>query len=137
AFFLLDGDIVTATYTEEVLRWHRGGDDKWSSSTIYLGENPTFYAEPNADGTQLIVIQSLGDGNVGGLLYSVSARKVWRQLGEDYKWFGAGFGLKGEILVGNHFAPQRVYRLPSLDELAAEARAGLPGSCAPRDDDAR
>ncbi len=129
-FPLADGGFLTADWSERVLRWARAADGAWSSSLVYSSEAPVIYAEPNADASQLLLIESQSDGDVAGVLYSVAARSRWLDLGSDYKWLGAAFGERGEIVIGVHFSPAEVWRLPSRQELAREAGTYLPAHCA-------
>jgi len=133
-FPLADGGLLTTNWTEQVRRWSLMDDGGWASALVYSSESRLFYAEPNADGSQLILLEYVGDGDTHGLLYSVTARSKWLDLGTDYKWLGAAFGKEGEILTTRHFMPTQVWRLPERAELAREAAAYLPDHCATGDD---
>ena len=125
-----ENDIVTTSWSVAVERW-RLADGAWTPSTLYSGDAVIGYAELNSDESQLLIIKFLDGGDARGALYSFAARREWLQLGSDYKWFGAAFGLADEITTTAHFGSRSFLRLPTVDALAAEARAILPAECAP------
>jgi hypothetical protein len=94
--------VVTANDTNRVLLWKQSAQDKsWSSSELYKGDNIIFYAEPDATGSRLILIEATGEGGAHAFLYSVGARQTWFDLGSEYKWIGATFTEKSDIAVAH------------------------------------
>jgi hypothetical protein len=87
--------------------------------------------EPDAVGDRLILIEQVGGGNVHGFMYSVSARKVWFDLGSDYKWLGAAFTANSEIVVSEHGNWKRVFPILSLSALVALADKEISPECRP------
>ncbi|MEO8669260.1 MAG: hypothetical protein ABI399_12130, partial [Bauldia sp.] len=134
AFFVgPDHDIISSSETRQVLRWH-GGDDKWTSREIYRGEHPVIYAEPDADGSHLIILEKLNDDEIHRFYYSVRARRLWRDLGTDARLIGGAFD--ESLAIGSYdtlalHAWKPFLRFPPLSVLVDEAKAALPKSCAP------
>src|SRR5262249_14807274 len=83
--------VITADQTNEALSWTEGTDGNWKSTAIYAGERPVIYAEPDATGSRLIVLEDSGDNFVHGLFYALDARKAWYDLGTEYKFLNATF----------------------------------------------
>lgn len=79
----------------------------------------------------MIVIEYRGGGDTRGLVYSLGAKGELFSLGADYKWFGAAFGVNGEIATALHFEFGTTFRIPAIDELVTEADALLPEACRP------
>ncbi len=121
--------IVTANFTNGVRMWRPGPAGQWSSTEIYSGDHPVRYAEPDATGARLIVIEDMGGGDVAGTLYSVDARSTWLDLGSDYKWIGAAFTSTSDVVVSNHDTWTRVYPLLRLSALVAAADKALSPHC--------
>jgi hypothetical protein len=134
AFFVgPDGNgILMTDYTNHVLLWKQDTATKaWASTEVYEGDNVIFYAEPDATGDRMILIESLGEGDVHGILYSISAREVWFDLGTDYKWLGAAFANNSNVIVSEHFTWARVFPLFPLSGFAALADKELSPECRP------
>jgi hypothetical protein len=124
--------IITTDYTNQVFRWRQDAQGKaWLSTEIYRGDNPILSAEPDAAGDRLILLEGIGGGAVHGVFYSISARKVWLDLGSDYKWLGATFTDKSDIVVSEHWKWARVFPMLSLSALAALADKELSPECRP------
>jgi hypothetical protein len=122
--------IVTADYTNSVRLWsQRGQDNKWASSEIYKGDNPVKFAEPDANGDRIIILEDVGGGAVHGLLYSVGARDIWYDLGSDYKWLGAAFTNNSEVVVAEHWEWNRTYPVLPLSRLVEIAEPQLSSEC--------
>jgi hypothetical protein len=82
AFFVgSTSDVITTDNTNKVMRWSFNAG-QWSSREIYHGENVVFYAEPDASGDRLIILEQITLDNLGaGAVYSVKARQTWFELG--------------------------------------------------------
>ncbi len=125
------GDVITASWGEPVRRWHwDGARRQWSSQEIYSGDDPVFYAEPDATGRRLLLLESTGGGGVQGVLYSVPGRQRWIELGDDYKWFGEAFSEDGGVAAGAREV-QTYIRLPTLTELVKETEGRIGDVCRP------
>jgi hypothetical protein len=133
AFFVPQpGDVVTSDGSNEVLLWKREMNGKrWRSTKLYRGENPIFYAEPDSNGGNLILLESIGEGDVHGRLYSVSSRQDWFDLGSDYKWLGAAFNDKQEVVVSMHSSWTGVFPMLPLNTLVELAKKELSAWCHP------
>ncbi len=124
--------IITSNYTNHVLLWSEEPQRKtWLSTEIYKGDNLIYYAEPDATAGRLILIEKIGGGEVRGLLYSLGAREVWFDLGSDYKWLGAAFAEKSNVVVSEHFTWARVFPMLPLSAFAALADKQLSPGCRP------
>ena len=124
--------IVTANLTNQVLLWRQTAKEKnWTSSKIYRSDNPVRYAESDLAGQRLIVIEDEGEGVVHGLLYSLSAREQWLDLGTDYKWLGVTFTNKSEIAVAESGRWVRVFSIPPLRSFVTQAIDALSPECRP------
>ena len=132
AFFVgSTGDVVTTDFTNKVIRWSFDAG-RWSSREIYHGENQVYYAEPDATGDLVIVLEhSVGDTDVGAL-YSVKARQTWYDLGSDYKWLGAAFNTESNVAVSAHWKWIGSFPILPLSKLEALAQANLSPHCRPR-----
>jgi hypothetical protein len=131
AFFAgSSGDVVTTDLTNKVMRW---SDDarRWSSREIYHGENAIVYAEPDATGDLIIVLEQLVGDTVVGALYSVKARQTWYDLGSDYKWLGAAFNTESNVAVTAHWKWIGSFPILPLSKLEALAEANLSPHCRP------
>jgi TIR domain len=124
--------IMTTDGTNRVLLWtHDANKDAWQSAEMYRGDNPIIYAEPDATGDRIILIENLGEGDVHGLLYSVGAREIWFDLGTDYKLLGAAFADNANIIVSEHESWKRTFLLLSLSALATLGDKELSPECRP------
>jgi hypothetical protein len=101
---------------------------------IFHGEHPIYYAETNAEGTQLLIIDdvSCGNSDMRGSLYSIKAQQKWYDLGSDYKWLGATFINNSEIAVSKHGTWTNVFPVLSLSALVDLAKKGLTDGCRPK-----
>jgi hypothetical protein len=103
------------------------------STEIFHGEHQIYYAETNADGTQLLIIEEVSGGNsdMHGSLYSIKSKQKWYDLGSDYKWLGATFINNTEIAVSKHSTWTNVFPILSLNALVDLAKKELPEECRP------
>ena len=135
AFFVgFGGDsILMADYTNHVLLWKEVPiTKKWVSAEVYKGDNVVRYAEPDATGQRIILIEDVGGGDEHGMLYSVPARQVWFDLGRDYKWLGATFADQSDVIVSEHWTWARAFPMLPLSGLAALGNKELSPECRPR-----
>ncbi len=124
--------VVTTNATNHVLLWTQDAErGTWKSVEIYKGDNNIFYAEPDATGDRLILIERAGGGEVHGMLYSVDARQVWLDLGSDYKWLGAAFADNATVIVAEHTTWTRVFPMLPLSAFTALADKELSPECRP------
>lgn len=131
AFFLDDYSLVVADNSLEVKRyWIK--ESGVSHQTIFRGSKPITYAEPSENGKRLIIIESMGSGDVSAKLVSLENGEEWATLGESYKWRSAFFLPDGQIVNGQTGA-MNILALPQPDALAIEARRELSSHCAIRD----
>jgi hypothetical protein len=128
-----DDQIVASDSTNRVTLWKQSAQTlKWTSTEIYRGDNPVFYVEPDSSGKLLILLEDGGSGDVHGFLYSLDDRRIWFDLGSDYKWLGAAFAAsESEIAVSEHWTWARVYPIFSLSRLTAIAEKKLSPECRP------
>jgi hypothetical protein len=134
AFFVdaAGGAIVATNGTERVFLWKPVGEEKtWTGTELYNGDNPILFAEPDSSGERLILLEGVGEGEVHGFMYSIPARQVWFDLGEDYKWLGAAFTEKSEIVVSKHGTWTDIFPMLPLSTLAALADKELSPECRP------
>jgi TIR domain len=126
-------DVVTSDGSNKVLRWKRVmNETKWQSIELYHGENPIFYAEPDANGRNLIILEWVGEGVVHGLLYSVASKQEWFDLGSEYKWLGAAFNDKQEVVVSMSSSWTNVFPMLPLNNLVELAKEELSDWCIPK-----
>jgi hypothetical protein len=131
AFFVgKSGDILTSNVTNRVLLW-KGNGETWTSTELYRGESPIVYAEPDADGERILLLEVIGGGTVHGFMYSIKARQKWFDLGTDYKWLGAAFTDKHEVAVSKHNTWTDVFPVLPLSRLVEIAKKELTPSCQP------
>jgi hypothetical protein len=124
--------IVIADNSTRVQLWtQRVTDNKWVSTELYKGDNPVIYAEPDANADRIILMESVGNGDVHGLLYSVAARDAWFDLGADYKWLGAAFTDHSEVVVSEHSSWKRAFPVLPLSRLVEIADTQLSPGCRP------
>ena len=124
--------LVTANYTNSVLLWTADATGKtWKGREIYRGDYPIHYAEPDSTGDRLILIESRGVGDAHGLLYSVSARQIWYDLGSEYKRLGAAFTPKFDVAVAHSMTWTQVFPNMPLSALTAIAEKQLSVECHP------
>jgi hypothetical protein len=123
--------IVIANFTNSVRLWRRGAGGAWSSTEIYSGDYPVRYAELDATGGRLIVMEDRGGADVAGTLYSVEAQTKWYDLGSDYKWLGATFTGGSDVVVSEHSTWTHVFPLLPLSALAGSADKALSPHCRP------
>jgi hypothetical protein len=121
--------IVTANDTNKVGLWSEAPDGTWTRADIYEGDNPIIYAEPDATGGLLIVLEAVGDGDVHGFLYSIRAREIWFDLGTDYKHLGATFTDHSEVVVKH--GTRSVFPILPLSALVSLADGELSAECRP------
>ena len=134
AFFVgRDGtQVLTSNSSNRVQLWQQEASTGiWASGEIYKGDSPIIYAEPDATGDRMIMIENRGEGDAHGVLYSVTARAIWYDLGSDYKWLGAAFTDSSEVVVAEHGTWMRVYPLLPLSGFVALADAQLSPECRP------
>jgi hypothetical protein len=125
--------IVTADGSTKVLLWEFDARaNGWKSRELYRGENPIFYAEPDADAGNLILEDQVGKGETHGFLYSVKANRQWFDLGRDYKWLGIAFTSRQEVVVSKHWNWTNVFPVLPLSTLVELAKMELSPSCNPR-----
>lgn len=135
AFFVPNtGEIVTSDGSSRVLIWKREmNQTSWQSTVLHFGENPIHYAEPDANGGNLILLENPTAGStIHGLLYSVSARQKWFDLGEEYKWLGAAFNDKQEVVVAHNTRWTDVFPMLPLNRLVELAKKELSTWCHPK-----
>jgi hypothetical protein len=115
--------------------WRHDKDlGNWTPTEIFHGEHPIDYAETNADGTQLLIIEDVSGGNsdMHGSLYSIKPKQKWYDLGGDYKWLGATFISNSEITVSKHSTWTNVFPILSLSALVDLAKKELTEECRPK-----
>lgn len=131
-FFGDSGNAVVTAESNRVRVWRLDqAAQNWNSIDVFRGESDISYAELDPSGQRLIVLEYVGGGDVRGILYSVSARQKWLDLGSDYKWLGAAFTEAGEIAVTEHSTWKRVISVPSLSTLTRTAAEMLSIECRP------
>jgi hypothetical protein len=122
--------IISASGGEPVVKWvYDETTAAWTSSELFRGDLPVRSAEPDATGRRLLLREDLGHGDVSARIYSLEARRTWRELGRDYKWLFVMFNARGEALVAEHRRWLFAARLLGLDEAVALARALLSERC--------
>jgi hypothetical protein len=129
--------IVTTDFSNRVLLWKHDKDSgNWTSTEIFHGEHPIYYAETNAEGTQLLIIEDIsgGNSNMRGSVYSIKSQQKWYDLGGDYKWLGATFINNSEIAVSKHGAWTNVFPILSLSALVELAKKELTEECRPKEE---
>lgn len=110
-----DDEIIASDYSNAVKLWKQdAATAQWTSVDVYRGDNPISYAEPDAAGNLVIMFEDIGNGDVHGFLYSLSAGRIWYDLGTDYKWLGAAFTSGPNIAVSEHWKWARVFPIFSL-----------------------
>jgi hypothetical protein len=124
------GDLVVSNYSDRVLRLHRDGD-QWKTSEIFRSQNPITYAELDDSMDRLIVLESVGESEVYGYLYSLKARQKWTDLGWDYKWLNVASLPGGEIGVSKHGKWTDVYSFASFSNMVEQAKLALSPNCRP------
>lgn len=129
--FFVGHDIVTAGGGNNVLLWKRSDANEWTNLELYRGENPTFYAEPDDSARRLLLLENRGSGRVHGLLYSLSARQVWFDFGDVYKWFGLAFAKSHNVLLAEGSSWTGVKPMVPLSALVDKAVQGLSPECRP------
>jgi hypothetical protein len=129
AYFVDDGGIVTADGGYVVKRWSLGAGG-WASTDIYGGERPVFDAEPNADGSILLINEDLGGSYLRVFLYGVESQRPWRDLGSAYKGISANFTAEGDIVL--HQSGETVIRISPIPSLLEMVEARLPDHCRPK-----
>lgn len=128
--------IVSATGGKPVFQWNYDAFTKrWTSSEIYRGDLPVRSAEPDASGRRLLLREDLDHGDVVARIYSLDARRTWRELGRDYKWLFAMFNAGGEALVAKHHEWQGATSMITLDAAVQAARGQLSTRCRDFKDD--
>jgi hypothetical protein len=126
--------IVTADDSNRVLLWKRDANNaKWVKTEVFHGEHSVLYAEPDADGERLLLIENVavGSSEIHGFLYSIRARQEWFDLGNDYKFFGAAFTDNSEVVVSKHWTWTNVFPVLPLSALVALANKELSPECRP------
>jgi len=124
-------EVMTAHWNNRVLRW-RHAPSGYESEQVYLGDSPIFYAEPDVDGSRILIAENYGQGMVGAYLYSVRARRKWLDLVDNYKWIGMAFATNGDIVYGASNWPEKnstVYHFSRLQDLARVAQIVLADDC--------
>jgi hypothetical protein len=121
-------DVITPHSNGEIVRWSVSKNGAPATrQVIYRSRYDVIYAEPDEDGGRLIIIESRHGGDVAGLLYSIQARELWRELGAAYKWLGVAFVGKDQIAVYTN--QWELQRSPNLAELRTIAEDLLPSYC--------
>jgi hypothetical protein len=133
AFFVPGtGDVVTTDGSNRVLRWKREeseGKYRWNSSRqLYQGNRQIIYAEPDATGDRLLLIEGTDTNVVRGFLYSVRARQEWFDFGRGIR---IAFNDKQEVVVSERGAWTKVFPVLQLSELVELANNKLTPACRP------
>jgi Sel1 repeat len=139
AFFVGRSSAIVTTFgsngvlgSNSVLLWRPNKDHKqWESQEVYRGENDITYAEPDAKGDRLLLIENVGGGEGRGFLYSLSAREEWLNLGKDYRFLNVSFTSDDEIVVSKHSKVTNVFPLLPFNALVELAGKQLSPSCRP------
>jgi hypothetical protein len=127
--------IVATDFSNCVQLWkHEKDSGKWIRTELFHGEHPIYYAETNAEGTQLLIIEDASGGNsdMHGSLYSIKSQQKWYDLGSDYKWLGATFINNSEIAVSKHGVWTNIFPVLSLSALVELAKKELIQECCPK-----
>jgi hypothetical protein len=107
---------------------------RWILADAYRSGDPLIGIEPDATGKRIIVTEGPGGGMLKASLYSLTARRVWMELGSEYKWLGPTFAPNGEITVSKR-SGRFVHPVAGLAELRKLAEEGLSVECQPREKD--
>jgi TPR repeat protein len=127
-----DDQIIVSDDSSAVQLWKLDPHTmNWTNTEIYRGDNPILYAEPDSTGDLIIMLEDVGSGEVHGFLYSLSGRRIWFDLGYDYKWLGAAFTANSTIAVSEHWKWARFYPLFPLGTFVALAEKELSAECQP------
>jgi hypothetical protein len=123
--------IMTACGTSvAVWAWNSEGNT-WSSDEVYRGNSPINDAEPSNDGKQIIILESVGGGDIHGILYSITAREPWFDLGTDYKFLEAAFSDDSNVAVSEHNVWKRAFVMAPLSALVSLGEQVLSQECRP------
>jgi hypothetical protein len=139
AFFVGDSrSIVTADRSSSVLLWKPSATvGVWRSAELYRSNDRVIYAEPDATGSLLLLLEASGMSQVSGSLYSLRANETWLDFGSEYKWLETSFTDTGEIIVSRQ-GSREAWAIPRLRELVEVAKQQLSPWCRPaRADDWR
>lgn len=138
AYFLRGSpDILTvSSQPVRMLRWNVDSSGRWRGEEVYRGKDEVFTVEPDAGGTRLVVTEQVGLATLRAYLYSLTARREWLHLGQMYKWLSAGFDADGHVVVKFGEDRAKVFRIPDLADMVAEARDSLAPGCRPPSADA-
>ncbi|HMO31207.1 TIR domain-containing protein [Enterovirga sp.] len=138
AYFLRGSpDILTvSSQPVRMWRWNVDSSGRWRGEEVYRGKDEVFAVEPDAGGTRLVVTEQVGLATLRAYLYSLTARREWLHLGQMYKWLSAGFDDDGHVVVKFGEDRAKVFRIPDLAGMVAEARDSLSPGCRPPSADA-
>jgi Novel STAND NTPase 1/TIR domain len=138
AFFVGNtADIITSDWNNRVLRWHRTSAG-YVSEEIYTGDYPILYAEPSKDEKWLLMVEDYGGGDVGGILYSLSAQSKWMDIVDNYKWIGVAFTSDDGIVFGSSNWAEENSDFMTVNDLStfvSEARKLVSSYCLPTSGD--
>lgn len=124
------GELLTTDGTAHVLLWKQDINKKsWTSAEFYKASHGIDYAEPDATGDRIIVIEAVARRADHGLVYSVGAGETWYDLGTDQ--FDATFADNGDVVVWRGGAWARTFPFLSLAALAALGDKALSPECHP------
>lgn len=101
--------------------------DGWRAYEVLRSQDRIAEAVVSPSGTRAVIATSEDDVSYNLSLYSLTARRLWRDLGTVHRWFEIDFPNDDLAVAGNHHDPSR-HRLLSLDEARSMAVWLLDGT---------
>jgi hypothetical protein len=120
--FFVDEDLIVASQNR-VLRLNRSASGEWNRQEIYSGDREIMSAEPNRDGSVLLIREFGGNSFV----YSARSRRKLFDIGDAHN-NTVSFTEDGRILVEDASGGW-LLTLPALDDLVDEIPNAVSGYC--------
>lgn len=137
-FYGNTNEIITSHTDNRVLLWSedKSTDSKnYSSVELANFDFPINYAEPNSDGSALLLLKNLPAADEEALLYSLSADTEWTSLTTGYKWVQVAFDLNDNVIFSSPdglLAHQiQHFMIPSLEVYKSTATKLISRECQP------
>lgn len=128
-----DGSIYFLNVFDTVIwKMRRQADGSWDREEIYRSLQPVLsfdFIDGNED--RMVIVETMGGGDVGAILWSRDANMKWADLGYNYKWLNVLPREEGGIVFGTGAGWDFVYEVPSKAELLEAAQTQLSEHCLP------
>ena len=131
-----DGGLYFLNMFDTVIwKMHRRADGEWDREEIYRSLQPVLSFDfIDGNENRMVIVETMGGGDVGAILWSREANMKWADLGNNYKWLNVLPREEGGIAFGTGAGWNFVYEVPTRSDLLNAAKAQLSDHCRPDDE---